>query len=131
MTVLLLSIDRNVQTTSKIKNCMIFKLTKRSEIFLIMLVINLRKILKRIIMWWENKVVVSSSSATALRNLKKRAWRFFVLTNFGNTLTSAKTLSLFKILISWIYWIIRIQIKKIIWINILLFLSILFHRNLC
>ena len=100
ISVLLSSIDQNMQTTLRIENYMIFELTRWFENSSIVLVINFKKILKRIIVWWKNKNIASSNFVIILKNLKKRVWKFFVLTNFDDILTSAKVFLLFKIWIS-------------------------------
>ena len=129
----LLSIDRNVQTASKIKNRMIYELMKRLEISLIVLVKNLRRRWRQIVWNLNSKNILLKNTidcfAKAARSLKKRIKKFFDWTSCDVILTSAKESLLFKILIFLICWIIWIQIKKVSWFNVLSILSILFHRN--
>ena len=124
ITVSLLSIDRNV-----------YKLMKRFEISLIVLVKSLRKRWKQIVWNSNSKNVLlkntADCSAKAARSLKKRIEKLFDWTSYDAILTDAKRPLLFKIPIFLICWIIWIQIKKVSWFNVLLILSILFHRNFC
>ena len=129
----LLSIDRNVQITSKIKNRMIYELMKRLEISLIVLVKSLKKRWKQIIWNSNSKNVLLKNtidcSAKATRSLKKKIEKLFHWTSCDAILISARKFLLFKISIFFICWIIWIQIKKVSWFNILLILNILFYRN--
>ena len=130
----LLSTNRNVQTASKTKNRVIYKLMKRLEISLTVLVKSLKRKWKQIVWKLNSKNILLKNMidcfAKAARNLKKKIEKFFDWINCDATLTSARESLLFKILIFLICWIIWIQIKQVSWFNILSILSILFHRNL-
>ena len=124
---------------SKCVNCIkdkkrvIYELTKRFEISLIVLVKNLRKRWRRIVWNLNSKNVLLKSTtacfAKAARSLKKKIEKFFVWTSCNIISTSARELLLLKILIFLICWIIWIQIKKVSWFNILLILSIFWLRS--
>ena len=53
MNVLSSSIDQNMQTALKTRNHIIFELTRRLESLSIALIISLKKIQRRIIVWWK------------------------------------------------------------------------------
>ena len=134
ITASLLSIDRNVQTASKTKNCMTYESAKRFKISLIVLVKSLKKKWKQIIWNLNNKSVLLKNTvacfAKAIKNLKKRIEKLLVWISCDAISTSAKKLLLFEILTFLICWTVWIQIKKISRFNILSILSILSHRNL-
>ena len=103
ITVSLLSIDRNMQTASKTKNCVIYESAKRLKISLIVLIKSLRKKWRQIVGNLSSKNILLKStvvcSAKATRSLRKRIEKLFDWTSCDVISTSARKPLILKILI--------------------------------